>query len=93
MPPPPHTHTQHTHTRFYPQGATTVKEELLDDIIKESGPYKPPGKLLSLLLDSGTNDIKVAFTILVDKIRMRAEMSSGTTSAEHGTESAIEPNE
>lgn len=29
------------------QGAKAVKEELLDDIIKESGPYKPPGKLLT----------------------------------------------
>lgn len=27
------------------QGATVVKEELLDDIIKESAPYKPPDKM------------------------------------------------
>ena len=27
----------------FPQGAETVKEDLLDDIIKESSPYKPPG--------------------------------------------------
>ena len=29
------------------QGAKAVKEELLDDIIKESGPYRPPGKVLA----------------------------------------------
>ena len=27
------------------QGATVVKEDLLDDVIKESAPYKPPGVL------------------------------------------------
>ena len=26
------------------KGATVVKEELLDDIIKHSAPYKPPGE-------------------------------------------------
>lgn len=26
------------------KGATTVKEELLDDVIKHSAPYKPPGE-------------------------------------------------
>ena len=27
----------------YTQGAETVKEELIDDIVKESAPYQPPG--------------------------------------------------
>ena len=28
---------------YYMQGASAVKEELLDDILKDSAPYKAPG--------------------------------------------------
>lgn len=37
------THFSSLSLSLFPQGAETVKEDLLDDIIKESSPYKPPG--------------------------------------------------
>ena len=61
--------------------------------LKNQDPINLQVKYLAYSLILLSTDIKVAFLIFVDKIRMRAEMSSGTSSAEHGTESAIEPNE
>ena len=61
--------------------------------LKNQDPINLQVKYLAYSLILLSTDIKVAFSIFVDKIRMRAEMSSGTSSAEHGTESAIEPNE
>lgn len=42
----PHIYT-HTHTTLYPhfQGAEIVREDLLDDIVKESGPYQSPERI------------------------------------------------
>ena len=71
-----------------------MKEELLDDIIKESGPYQPPGMIVGVLwymlhgvciLGSFLGSFLTA-----DKIRMRTEMGSAT---EHKAQPTIEPNE
>lgn len=72
------------------QGATTVKEELLDDIIKESGPYQPPGMVVGVLWCMLHGVCTLGSLLSVDKIRMRAEMSSTT---EHDAQPTIEPNE
>ena len=72
------------------QGATTVKEELLDDIIKESGPYQPPGMVVGVLWCMLHGVCTLGSLLSVDKIRMRAEMSSTT---EHDAQPTIEPDE
>ena len=47
------------------QSAEVVKEDLLDDIILESGPYKPPEKILkrSSMASSETEGATTADTI------------------------------
>ena len=34
------------HHCYFLQGAEVVKEDLIDDIAKESGPYQPPEKIM-----------------------------------------------
>lgn len=67
-----------------------MKEELLDDIIKESGPYQPPGMVVGVLWCMLHGVCTLGSFLSVDKIRMRAEMSSTT---EHDAQATIEPNE
>ena len=38
--------SKHTYLDAYSQGAEVVKEDLIDDIARESGPYHPPEKIM-----------------------------------------------
>ena len=72
------------------QGASAVKEELLDDIIKDSAPYQAPGRphtvCYALCPDHSSPS-------LPDKIQTRSEMSASKFSSGTHREEVIEPNE
>ena len=64
-----------------------MKEELLDDIIKQSAPYEAPGE------GQGSVGICVLMYIYVERMQTRAEMSAAQASTTAHTEDMIQPNE
>lgn len=74
----------------FPQGASAVKEELLDDIIKDSAPYQAPGRPHT---QCAMHRVLTTPPSLPDKIQTRSEMSASKFSSGTHREDVMEPNE